>query len=367
MALPPAFSSPPQCPWSHQTEARDDTLEILAHDGDKLSDYLSRLLLPKIPRIDNVLRRFVKNSYNTPFTLTIEPPLDPHFVESVALICKKFPHTVSLILKETGIHLEELNFLFSLMPHLETLHLKECPHLRGNKAVMMIPPTLKIFMLEKVPFTDGDLNEILKCRKLEAITLVDCKDVSLEPFAHVYKRFPLLTSLELETCALKDRVLPLITKLFPNIEHLSLSNCKMITAKGFQEIPLPPHVRELIVSKTKINCAGLVPMLKQCPKLEILDLESCDELKPDSFLMLPLPDTLLEFHAPNTQIDPAGVRHVLSRCSKLELINLEGCENLPDACQKCTTSLQTLLDPLEQATPQPIDDDASNGIFTFDE
>ena len=146
------------------------------------------------------------------------------------------------------------------------------------------------------------------CPNLQNLSLAQCKLVTKNGFGEI-KKLSSLKSLNLRKCEITDREVQAIAEKLPLLQQLGLSGCRLITDASVQAIADKlPLLLELDLSVCElITDAGVQAIAEKLPLLLELDLSVCE------------------------LITDAGVQAIAEKLPLLQQLNLRYCELITDA------------------------------------
>lgn len=218
------------------------------------------------------------------------------------------------------------------MPHLETLHFRECPQLTGE-FLNHVPENscLKSLLFDKCfQLRDRSLENLSRFPLLKELFLVQCYLITDEGMAFL-SRVPQVTRCCLRDIRLSDRGLAAL-KDWKECQELYLTEVA-ITDEGMAFLQNFRELEKLDLERTLVTDKGLT-FLKNCPKLEELSLShtavtgtSLSELSRHGALKtLKLSNTRLEDKDLRTMATWQGLKHLyLQEC---RFLTSEGVEAL---------------------------------------
>ncbi|KAM3192447.1 hypothetical protein ACQJBY_069585 [Aegilops geniculata] len=130
---------------------------------------------------------------------------------------------------------------------------------------------------------------------LKSLRLISCDGISLDEFAELIRRFPLLEELELSECpellvgsrSLYPEVYEVLGQACPQLKHFRMNKQYFeeqkwgnndIDAEG---IVAMHELRSLQLVGNDLTNKGLAAILENCPRLESLDIRHCFNVKMD--------------------------------------------------------------------------------------
>lgn len=146
-----------------------------------------------------------------------------------------------------------------------------------------------------------------------------CTDILYEAAKHGIKR------LDLQHGKFGDKTFYIFMRVCPQLEEINLSDCTMITAKGFAVAPFPSSLLCFTAQNTYINSPGVTHLSQSCPKLHYLDL---GRARNTSFTEAKFPQSLLTLKVCETTIGTRVLQRIMQCCSKLNELDLTNCDKI---------------------------------------
>lgn len=131
------------------------------------------------------------------------------------------------------------------------------------------------------PITDEGLESILhgRFRRVVGLSLADCRGLSAYAVRTIAKHGLHLRSLNLSGCKVTDYSCKALAKGCPNLESLTIDDCKLVTDLGVSAIAAGcPKLREITLSGNgQVTDVALMSLGAFCPDLERVHFCSCRE------------------------------------------------------------------------------------------
>eukprot|EP01091_Cochliopodium_minus_P019892 TRINITY_DN8510_c0_g1_i1.p2 TRINITY_DN8510_c0_g1~~TRINITY_DN8510_c0_g1_i1.p2 ORF type:complete len:340 (-),score=57.78 TRINITY_DN8510_c0_g1_i1:24-1043(-) len=150
-----------------------------------------------------------------------------------------------------------------------------------------------------------------------------------------------LSQLELRNCSISDGIMDEIVK-FRNLECLTLAGCRSITNKGFARLKELPFLDYLSLSgNSHLDDEGAIPIVTGCLSLKVLNLKKTSVTDKTLFELANNNKIIQELYLDEFKaklITNASIIQILEKCVKLEVIHLDYLEGVD---KEIIPSLQT--------------------------
>ncbi|MFN9000583.1 MAG: leucine-rich repeat domain-containing protein [Holosporales bacterium] len=191
---------------------------------------------------------------------------------------------------------------------------------------------LKDLDLSQTSVNDDALEAIVAgCAALEHLNLRYCLGLSMSFSA--LPKLSHLRALNVAGTALSAHELALLAEgeHAGQIRELDLTKIETIQADAFKVLGSMDNLQRLKLSMTKINDAGLLPILTQCVHLQELDLSHCRQLTPESFSNITQLSSLHVLNVANTKIKAETIFDIIIQLGDhLHCIYMRGSPDLSE-------------------------------------
>lgn len=164
-----------------------------------------------------------------------------------------------------------------------------CPLLRGidiaaseeyPELLELLPGDLSYLNISESPWLDKDTFRALAISypNVEKLILHRCNTISNGSWG-ILSRWALLRSLDISDCyRITDEELHLILKACPNIEELTLHNCKELSDAGLKPLSKQATIQRLNLARTVVENETVIELAFRCHNLQQLDISYCEKI-----------------------------------------------------------------------------------------
>lgn len=177
---------------------------------------------------------------------------------------------------------------------------------------------------------------LTKCHKVTEIKLEKLPKVTFEP-CDAIGVMPQVKVLDLQEIGITDIGFLAISRLFPNLMVLHITNCSHLTGVGFSLVTLPRKLRALCIPKSSITGTALQNLLGKFTHLQTLILTECRSITKEEFKEMHWPRSLRKLDLQRTAIDQEGLLRFFNTSATSKEYDTRGCANLSSLWQTVVT------------------------------
>lgn len=164
-----------------------------------------------------------------------------------------------------------------------------CPQLRGIDVAASeeypgvlehLPGNLSYLNISECPWLDKDTFRALAISypNVEELILHRCNTISNGGWG-ILSRWALLRLLDISDCyRITDEELHLILKACPNLEKLTLHNCKELSDAGLKALSKHTTIQHLNLARTVVENETIIELIFRCHNLQELDISYCEKI-----------------------------------------------------------------------------------------
>lgn len=187
------------------------------------------------------------------------------------------PNVKAKILARFISDVPKLSSLYLAGEHLKDRHLR---------ALVPLPPTVHGLYLSQTNFTRQGLDLFFsKVRHLTSLICSGCSHFSDRHLEIISKQFPHMTHLDVSECGITDEGLGYISQAFKELSYLNLKKCSKLSANGLLSfIEESSELHTLDVSNCAFDTNKVAfAIFKNCKKLKFLFLNNSESLNDGAF------------------------------------------------------------------------------------
>jgi hypothetical protein len=202
----------------------------------------------------------------------------------------------------------------------------EVSRLRTTDALLQFPMATKVTVMDATVKKKVLQDLLLRIGKLEELTIftmltLSDQDVSMLPFPP-----------SLKACSIMypgDATVLALAKKCPNLEKLSLRNCKTLTIAAFSKTPFK-NLRELDLSSAKYSDLELRGIFRLCPNVRSLSLTHCSLFTGSTLVEHEEAKFLEELNVSGTGFTGENLHKIFRIAKNLHSLNVSYCEDISE-------------------------------------